>query len=132
MYKVIQRLLQKHWTGKQQRFVIAKVAKALVDECWYFVGASTRKNAIIRFFDRAAFVEIVDFVPVTEIYVPVSSVAAEIADLIPRVGCDPDEVAKGIAIRAWRLAQGYSYNEPILTVDISPKKQATSLFDYCK
>lgn len=134
MYKVIRSLLKPIWTGKQQRYVIAKVAKALVDECWYYVGASTRKNAIIRVLNGEAFVELVDFVPVTEVYVPVSSVASEVAGLIPIVGCDPDAVARAVAIKSWKLVQtSYVYKNPVLTAPSKP--QATkphSLFDYCE
>jgi hypothetical protein len=137
MYKELRRMLKPIWTDKQKRFAIARIAKALTDECWYFVGASTRKNAVIRFLNGEAFVEIVDFIPVTEVYVPVSSVVAEIADIIPLAGCDPDEVAKAIAVRTWKnVQQGYSYQEPVLTVNLSPKtptkKEPLSLFDFCK
>ena len=129
MYAEIRRILKTAWTDKQKRYAIAKIAKALVDECWYYVGASTRKNATIRFLNGEAFVELVDFVPVTEIYVPVSSVVAEVAALIPQVGCDPDEVAKAIAIRTWKAVQeGYFYKRPT----IERPKKPSSLFDYCK
>ena len=128
MYKELRRLLKPVWTDKQKRYAIAKIAKALTDECWYFVGASTRKNAIIRFLNSEAFIELVDFVPVTEIYVPVSSVVAEIAALIPQVGCDPDEVAKAIAIKTWKAVQaGYFYKKPA-----PQKEKPSSLFDFCK
>ena len=132
MYKEIKKLLLPHWTDKQKKIVIARVAHALATECWYFVGAPSRKNVIIRVAGGEAFTEIVDCVPITEIYVPVSSVTSEIADLIPLVGCDVDEVAKGIAMRTWRFVRsGYEYKEPVLTVDLAPRKQP-SLFDYCK
>lgn len=135
MYKTLNTLVKSTWDDKYKRFAMARLAKAVVDECWLYVGAETKKKCVITLFaekEPQVVTRLVDYTPVDDYFVPVSSVGAELARIIPKVGCDPDAVARAIAIHLWNIYR-YEYKQPKLVAPKRTPKPAKrlSLLDYC-
>ena len=98
------------WPDKNKRLVIARVAKAVVDECWFLVGCNSTQSVSVRVVDLQAFACL------SADGVPVNAVTQILTRIIKDVGCDSDDVAKRFAMGLWRVYQRES----------RPK----SLFDY--
>ena len=141
MYKALSPLIKETWNDRYKRFAIARIAKAVVYECWLYVGAETRQKCTVTLFpekEPTAIARLVDYTPVDDVFVPVSSVGAEMAAIIPSVGPEPDEVARVVAVKLWRFwqrthASKITYTAPALSIALrTPKVETrkTSLLDY--
>ena len=129
--------LRKEWDDRKKKFAIARIAKAVVDECWNYVGSETRKRCVVTILpadgDAFATLESHGVNDAWSIDIPVAVVGAWMARAIPHVGCDPDVVAKALARRMWA---SYQFDAIKRAGEASIAKPATpqvplSLFDYC-
>lgn len=120
--------IRKEWNDKKKRLVTARIAKAVVDECWLYVGASSPFRCVVTVFpsdgEAIACVDLNGTTDAWSVAVPVDVVCSFLSHVIPVVGCDPDEVAKALAIRMWRAYQKDNCHASVV-------KTPRSLFDYC-